>query len=154
MKYLVIIIFWFLTILMLMVLEKTIMEQSGKIQKSIQENSNLQKETLKKLGNLLANKKKPESIVVDLTAYVPTGKLTATGKKTIHGVTVATSRDMKHLLGRKAKIPGVGIRTITDTTAWKTDNGKPIRKTIDVLVRSKKTAKKFGRKEDVKITLL
>ena len=56
------------------------------------------------------------------------------------GYSVAVSRDKLHLLGKKVYIEGLGVRRIESVMA------KSINNTVDVLVPSKKEAKKIGNK--------
>ena len=56
------------------------------------------------------------------------------------GYSVAVSRDKLHLLGKRVYIEDLGVRRVESVMARRIDN------TIDVLVPSKKEAKKIGNK--------
>lgn len=73
---------------------------------------------------------------------------TAIMENSIPGWTVAVSRDLSYLLGKKVYIEGVGIRKVTDLM------NKRYSKRIDVLVPNKQYAREFGKKENVKVVTI
>lgn len=77
-----------------------------------------------------------------VTAYVPTGKKTATMRPTRVGYDVAVSRDRIDLLGKEVYIlcpdKPVGLRYVSDLTHTDIEN------TIDIQIASKKEALEFG----------
>ena len=64
------------------------------------------------------------------------------------GWTVAVSADYMHMLGKKVYIEGVGVRRINDLM------NPRYTKRIDVLVPTKKQARRFGKKENVTVVFL
>ena len=79
---------------------------------------------------------------VTVTAFAARhGEKTSTGTTPVPGRTAAVSRDMRHLIGKRIHIKGVGWRVVESVTHRK------LRRTIDVLVASSAKAKKFGRKD-------
>ncbi|MFW6007933.1 MAG: hypothetical protein ACOCP8_01600 [archaeon] len=92
---------------------------------------------------------------VTLTAYTSSiretnndPKNTAIMNSPISGKTVAVSRDLKYLLGKKIYIEGIGVRYVNDLM------NKRFKKTVDVLVPDVKKANDFGVKENRKIILI
>ena len=82
------------------------------------------------------------ALMVKVTAFVARGhEQTSFGTRPIPGYTVAVSRDLRHLVGRKIYIKGIGSRYVESVTH------KRLRKTVDLLVSSLSEAKRFGRKD-------
>ena len=79
------------------------------------------------------------TVAVTVTAFTKNGTLTSIGKRPRVGYTVAVSRDLRHLLGRKVWLKGYGFRKVESLTH------RRLRKTVDVLVESKRVAREFGR---------
>lgn len=78
-------------------------------------------------------------LTVTVTAFALKGEKTSLQTVPKVGHTVAVSRDMKHLLGKRIYIQGHGIRTVESLTH------KKLRRTIDVYVASNKIAMKIGK---------
>ena len=92
---------------------------------------------------------------VTLTAYTarpqetnndPTN--TAIMDKPFPGRTVAVSRDLSYLLGKRSYIEGIGVRYVNDLM------NKRFTKTIDILMPTVKMARQFGVKENVNVVLI
>lgn len=79
------------------------------------------------------------TVAVTVTAFTKNGTMTSIGTKPRIGKTAAVSRDLRHLLGRKVLIKGYGVRHIESLT------NKRLRRTVDVLVESRRVARDFGR---------
>jgi 3D (Asp-Asp-Asp) domain-containing protein len=90
---------------------------------------------------LLASPAHATSVAVNVTMFTQNGTLTSTGKIPRVGRTVAVSRDLKHLMGRKVYVKGIGVRHIESLT------NKRLKRTVDVLVESKNVAVEYGRKK-------
>lgn len=73
---------------------------------------------------------------------------TALGLKPRPGLSVGVSRDLLHWLGKYVYVEGVGVRRVTDLMAARH------RQSVDLLVPTKNEARRFGRKEDVRVVLL
>ena len=92
--------------------------------------------------------KKAKRLKVVATAYTAskaecdsTPNRTAIMRKPIPGRTVAVSRDLKHLLGKKVYLKDFGVRIIEDLMA-------PSKKqAIDILFAKRSTALDFGKKD-------
>ena len=82
-------------------------------------------------------------INVTVTAFAIKGQKTSLQTVPRVGHTVAVSRDMKHLLGKKIYIQGHGLRTVESLTH------KRLKRTIDVYVASNKIARKIGKTKKV-----
>lgn len=99
---------------------------------------------------------KRKKIRMTVSAYIApkskvTGKrrLTATMKKPVVGVTVAVSRDKKHMLGKRVWVGrGIGYRKVTDLMHWRWKNK------MDVLVATRGEAIEFGLKREVRVIVL
>ena len=74
-------------------------------------------------------------------------KKTYSGTNLITGTTVAVSHDLKHLMGKRIYIHGIGERVVQDLMAKRWNN------TIDILMSSRSETRKFGRRKG-KITVL
>lgn len=66
----------------------------------------------------------------------------------VSGWTVAVSRDLKYLLGKKIYIEGIGVRYVNDLM------NSRFKETVDILVPNIDIAKDFGIKEKRKIILV
>lgn len=81
-------------------------------------------------------------VEVDLTAYVAApGKKTALVTTPVVGRTVAVSRDLSWMLGKRIYVPQFGVREVKSLTA------AGFEKTVDLLVATEEEAKLFGRKK-------
>jgi 3D (Asp-Asp-Asp) domain-containing protein len=98
--------------------------------------------------HMIHNKMSVSAYSVRKTKSKKHQRLTATQTPPIVGLTVAISRDKKHLLGRTVWIDGVGTREITDLM------GRQWTNKMDVLVATRKDAKAFGLKKKVRVILL
>lgn len=105
--------------------------------------------------NVLENKIEDlSSIRMSVSAYTRSvdecdsdPNITATMKKAIPNHTVAVSRDMIHLLGKKVWIDQVGVRYVTDLMK------KGRTKSIDILVDNKSIARQVGRQNRTVVVL-
>ena len=79
----------------------------------------------------------------DNTPYV-----NALGKRPIIGRDVAVSRDLIYLLGKYVYIEGFGVRKVTDLMNARFKNR------VDILVGSKKQARRLGKIENVRMVVL
>ncbi len=85
------------------------------------------------------------ALIVTASAYTPMtyrySGIGANGSQVKPGITTAVLRDLKHLMGKKIHIEGVGVRRVNDLMAakWKC--------AIDVCVDTKGEANRFGRKK-------
>ena len=79
----------------------------------------------------------------DNTPYV-----NALGKRPIIGRDVAISRDLIYLLGKYVYIEGFGVRKVADLMNARFKNR------VDILVSSKKQARRLGKIKDVKLVVL
>lgn len=83
------------------------------------------------------------TLLVSASAYTPHvadgGPIAADGSNVIPHCTIAVSHDLKHLLGRRVHIEGVGWRRVNDLMhrRW--------RQAIDVCVGGRSEAREFGR---------
>jgi 3D (Asp-Asp-Asp) domain-containing protein len=66
----------------------------------------------------------------------------------IPGWTIAVSRDLVYLKGKRVWIEGMGIRKVNDVM------NKRYKKRIDVLVGDKETAREFGIKKKINLVLI
>lgn len=124
--------------------EKTNYLNEKKITETMQILMDYQDKYTRNLENLL-NQKLVKNLKV--TAYLPTGKPTAFGRKPIVGRTVASSRDQFWYGGLTdgtiIYVEGLGVRVIEDLIARKY-KGKPIENTIDIYVNTEEEARKIG----------
>ena len=79
----------------------------------------------------------------DNTPYV-----NALGKRPVIGRDVAVSRDLIYLLGKYVYIEGFGVRKVTDLMNLRFKNR------IDILVSSKRRARRLGKIKNVKMIVL
>ena len=79
----------------------------------------------------------------DNTPYV-----NAIGKRPVIGRDVAVSRDLIYLLGKYVYIEGFGVRKVTDLMNARFKNR------VDILVGSKKQARRIGKIRNVKLVVL
>lgn len=70
-----------------------------------------------------------------------TPNVTAIMEKPVAGWTVAVSRDLVWMLGKKVYIEGLGVRLVQDLM------NERFTERLDVLMPDKKSAKKFGKKK-------
>jgi 3D (Asp-Asp-Asp) domain-containing protein len=119
--------------------------------------SNLESEIGSIRKELLELKEKKKSFMfVEMTAYTACKKecgnnpfQTATGTKTKPGRTAAVSNDLKHLMGKEIIVDGVpGTWIIEDIMHPKWHA------CVDLLFKDRKSAINFGRRKNVKITIL
>jgi len=97
---------------------------------------------------MIYENKRKEMVKVDITAYTArkeecdeTPWFTAIMEKPVPGGTIAVSRDLKYLLGRKVYIPGYGIRRVNDLM------NERYSKRVDILVASVGEAYRHGVKK-------
>jgi len=79
----------------------------------------------------------------DNTPYI-----NALGKRPVIGRDVAVSRDLIYLLGKYVYIEGFGVRKVVDLMNARFKNR------VDILVSSKKQARRLGKIKDVKLVVL
>lgn len=85
------------------------------------------------------------ALIVTASAYTPMTQhqsgIAADGSQVKPGITCAVSRNLRHLMGKKIHIEGVGVRRVNDLMAsrWKC--------AIDVCVDTAGEANRFGRKK-------
>ena len=72
---------------------------------------------------------------------------TATLEKPVAGWTCAVSRDLIHWLGGRIYIKGIGVRRVNDLMNVRFE------KSVDIFYGSLKSAKKFGKQEQIVIYL-
>jgi len=126
-------------------------ETIAKLEESLQET---QDEVLR-LQEELEHSKYYEDYQVTVTAYtLAPDETTGDGRPAVYdeepkvGWTIAVSRDLIHLLGKRVYIEGVGVRRANDLM------NERYTQRIDVLVPTKEYARKFGVKKDVRISAL
>lgn len=73
---------------------------------------------------------------------------TALMQEPVSGWTVAVSRDLIHLLGKRIYIEGIGVRYVNDLMNPRFKN------TIDILMPNVRTAREFGVKRGVRVVLI
>lgn len=134
---------------------------NGRIAQLEQEKDQIDAEYVAQLENLIREKEALKEVVVKskviktgVSAYTASRgetdgdpSKTATMSKPIPGRTCAVSRDLKHLLGKRIYVDGVGVREVNDLMP------KRFIKSVDLCVVSKSQALDFG-KTDKKIIVL
>lgn len=117
------------------------------------ENERLENEN-EKLHHLLKAYVSCFSYEVTLTAYTNRPIETNLDKKSAimkiptPGISVAVSQDLSHLLGKRVYIEGYGIREVEDLM------NKRFKKRVDILVNSVHTARRIGKKENIRMVLI
>ena len=103
--------------------------------------------SLKKVDYLSSKVDALRSIKVTASGYTAVKKecdsdptRTAIMRKATPGRTVAVSRDLKHLLGKRVYIKNLGVRVIEDLMSTSK------KKSIDILFHNRKTALSFGKR--------
>ena len=140
-----------ITNLFLIYLSLQLVKEDKIIKELKQENLRLQAENkllMRKLEALTVRKVTVTFYTLSKSECDNTPYINALGKRPVIGKDVAVSRDLIYLLGKYVYIEGFGVRKVTDLMNARFKNR------IDILVGSKKQARKLGKIKNVKMIVL
>ena len=140
-----------ITNLFLVYLALQLVKEDKIIKELRQENLKLRAENkllMRKLEALTVHKVTVTFYTLSKSECDSTPYINALGKQPVIGRDVAVSRDLIYVLGKRVYIEGFGVRKVTDLMNPRFKNR------VDILVSSKKQARRLGKIKNVKLIVL